>query len=51
LTIKVKPKLPMQEIYAVGIILLINSTAALVCDKQGEAMFNISLVTSYLKIF
>jgi len=41
----------MEEICAVGIFLLINSTAALVFDKQGGAMFNISLVTSYLKIF
>jgi len=41
----------MEEIRAVGIFLLINSTAALVFDKQGGAMFNISLVTSYLKLF
>jgi len=41
----------MQEIRAVEIFLLINSTAALVFDKQSGVMFNISLVTSYLKIF
>jgi len=32
----------MQEICAVGFFLLINSTAALVCGKQGVAMFHIS---------
>jgi len=41
----------MEEMCAVRIFLLINLTAALVFDKQGGAMFNISLVTSYLKIF
>jgi len=30
----------MEEIRAVGIFLLINSTAALVFDKQGGVMFN-----------